>query len=503
MKNSFNTMVEVSHVSKSFGGVQSLKDINLKVRKGEIHAILGENGAGKSTLMKIIAGALNRDSGNIRIDGEDVFFKSPHDAREKGIGIIYQEFSLVPALSVAENIFINQLKDRFFIDWKELNAKAVQIIRNLNFDLDVTLPVSKLSVAQQQVVEIAKALSTKVKVLILDEPSAVLGPSDILRLFETLRVLRDQGTAIIYISHHLEELFELSNRITILKDGVTVKTFETAETNRNELVHAMLGRNLETLFPEKEHFSIDSSLLRSYTMEGIKLGKWGAMVSCRVLSGEILGVGGLVGSGRTELLRAIFGADVNSSKSIVCNGQTLKVTNPRKAILHGIGMVPEDRKQHGGILNLSIRENISLTGYNKITKQFGFLKRDKETVIVEDLVKQLKVKLTSIDESLSSLSGGNQQKVILAKWLNINADLLLIDEPTRGVDIGARSEIYQIIHLLAQKGMAIIMVSSDWEELMGMSDRIIVMRSGQVQGELSRKKFSKESLLRMAIDVTS
>lgn len=492
-------MLEISHVAKSFGGVQSLKDVNLQVVAGEIHAILGENGAGKSTLMKIIAGAIPKNSGVIRIDGEEVNFKSPQAAKDKGVGIIYQEFSLVPALSVAENVFLHTLNEQPIINWKKLYASAQQLIQSLNFNLDVKAPVAQLSVAQQQVVEIAKALTGKVKVLILDEPSAVLGPADIHKLFSTLRLLREQGTAIIYISHHLDELVELSDRITILKDGITVNTFVTAQTNKNELVHAMLGRSLNAMFPEKESFSIEPENIRNYTFKGIRINGKLSPVSIHIRSGEILGIGGLVGSGRTELLRAVFGADVQPTKSITRNNRDLPVKNPRMAVLHGIGMVPEDRKQHGGILDISIKENISLSGYRKISGRFGFINQLKEKQVIQGLVNQLKVKLHSINNPLNALSGGNQQKVILAKWLNIDADLLLIDEPTRGVDIGARAEIYRIIHNLAKNGLAIMMVSSDWEELMGLSDRIIIMKSGLVQGEQQRSGFSEEHLLRMAI----
>lgn len=494
-------MVEAKHITKSFGGVQSLKDVNLQVRAGEIHAILGENGAGKSTLMKIISGAYMRNSGSLTIDGEVVNFRNPQEARKKGVGIIYQEFSLIPALSAAENIFLNTLGKTALIGWKKLNAEAEIQINKLGFDIDVTLPVAQLSIAEQQVVEIAKALTTSVKVLILDEPSAVLGPGDIKKLFAVLRMLRDQGTAIMYISHHLDELFELCDRVTILKDGVTVQTLDIHATTRNALVELMLGRTLSQMFPVRNSSRNASFPLKRYIVENISV-NGRDQLSLQIQSGEIVGIGGLVGSGRTEFLQAVFGARHHSGKRMRVNDEDIIIRNPRQAVLKGIGMVPEDRKNLGGLMQLSVKENISLSGYRKIRSAFGFIRSAKEEAIIQDLVRRLNIKLGSVNHTLNTLSGGNQQKVVLAKWLNTDAELLLIDEPTRGVDVGARAEIYQLIYELADKGLAIIMVSSDWEELMGMSDRILVMRAGKVQGSLQREEFSEETLLRMAIGAT-
>ncbi|MGN6418083.1 MAG: sugar ABC transporter ATP-binding protein [Pseudobacter sp.] len=494
-------MIEIKNVSKSYGGVQSLKDVNLQVKRGEIHAILGENGAGKSTLMKIIAGAIERNGGTMSMDGTPVEFQNTQAAKNAGIGIIYQEFSLVPALSVAENIFLHKLAGKRIINWNELYQSADKLIKNLGFNLNVKSPVSELSISQQQVVEISKALTEEVRLLILDEPSAVLGPAETHKLFATLRALRDKGVAIIYISHHLEELFELCDRITVLKDGVTVKTFETGTTSKDELVQAMLGRSLKAMFPDRSLQPVNLNG-RTYYLDNISvLGQ--PAFSLHVKAGEILGIGGLVGSGRTELLRAVFGADSDSAKKIRCDQQELTINSPKEAVAAGIGMVPEDRKHHGGLLNISILENISITNYKKVKGMFGFINRRKEEEIAASFRKRLNIKLSSLHDPLSSLSGGNQQKVILAKWLNIDAGLLLIDEPTRGVDVGARSEIYQIIHELSASGLAIIMVSSDREELMGLSDRIMVMKSGKVQGVLGRPDFSEESFLRLAIGATN
>lgn len=490
-------MIEIKGVARAFGGVKALKNVDLQIKAGEIHALLGENGAGKSTLMKILSGALEKDAGTIKIDGEEVHYKTTQGAREKGIGMIYQEFSLVPSLSVAENVFLHQLKNKTIINYKQIQEDAKKIINEIGFDLDVKKPVYQLSVAQQQVVEIAKALTGDVKVLILDEPSAVLGPADIHHLFATLRKLRDKGVALIYISHHLDELFELCDRITILKDGYSGETFDTKTTSRDELVASMLGRSLSTMFPDRSNIQFDINA-KDYHFSNISIfGK--APLHFTLKSGEILGIGGLVGSGRTELLRAIFGADINNHKKISVGEKRFSLKNPKVAIAEGFGMVPEDRKKHGGLLSLSIGENISLANLKKISNKFGFIRSAQEKSIIDDLIKRLRVKIGSVNHPLSSLSGGNQQKVILAKWLNIDADVLLIDEPTRGVDVGARAEIYQIIHELAQTGLAIIMVSSDWEELMGLSDRILVMRDGEITLDLHRKEFKEETLIRYAI----
>jgi ribose transport system ATP-binding protein len=490
-------MIEINGVAKAFGGVKALRNVNLQIKAGEIHALLGENGAGKSTLMKILSGALERDSGTIHIDGEPVHYKTTQGAREKGIGMIYQEFSLVPALTVAENIFLHQLKKKTLINYKQLQQDAAKIIHDIGFNLDVRKPVYQLSVAQQQVVEIAKALTADVKVLILDEPSAVLGPADIVHLFTTLRKLRDRGVALIYISHHLEELFELCNRVTILKDGHSGETFHIADTSRDQLVAAMLGRSLNTMFPDRNHITYPENAV-NYQFDNISLFQK-TPVNFNLKAGEILGIGGLVGSGRTELLRAIFGADSQPKKNVTAGAEKLTLKNPKISILQGFGMVPEDRKKHGGLLSMSIRENISLANLHQIANKFGFIDAGRERSVVIELVNRLQIKLGSVNDPLSSLSGGNQQKVILAKWLNINANVLLIDEPTRGVDVGARAEIYQIIHELASEGLAIIMVSSDWEELMGLSDRILVMREGQITIDLPRKDFEEETLIRYAI----
>jgi ribose transport system ATP-binding protein len=488
--------VELLNITKSFGGITALKNVTLKVNTGEIHALVGENGAGKSTLMKILSGAVSRDDGKIMMDGLEVQIKSTHDSKKLGIGIIYQEFSLVPDLSIAENIFLSQLNSGgFWMKWGNLNRKAEALINSIGFHIDPAMKVRKLSIAHQQIVEIAKALSEEVKVLILDEPSAVLGTHEIHKLFNTLERLRKEGVSIIYISHHLEEVFEIAGKVTVLKDGTSVKSLPVAGTNKDELIRLMLGRSLETMFPERE-IIIGQELLKAEDIipEGRENG-----VTFTVNEGEVLGIAGLVGSGRTEVLRAISAADKRKHGEIFISGEKRKIKSPYEAIKAGIGMVPEDRKQHGAILSLSIKQNISLANIRGITDKLGFIQSGKEKDIVLRLMERLSLQASSENTLLATLSGGNQQKTVLAKWLNRHCKVMMIDEPTRGVDVGAKVEIYHLINELSLQGMGIILVSSETEELMGICDRILVMRKGVIQGELNKKDFTEENILRFAI----
>lgn len=491
-------MLKLTNIQKSFSGVKALKKVNLDIRAGEIHALLGENGAGKSTLMKVISGAHLADDGDIVFEDEIITINSPSIAQALGIRIIYQEFSLVPSLTVTENIYLGQHKGTSWMQWKSLNRAAQELIHSLGFSLDVHKEVAQLSVAEQQVVEIAKALSSDVKLLILDEPSAVLGTAEVHKLFTLLRNLRDRGVAIIYISHHLEELLELTDRITVLKDGASIDTVQTAHVDKDKLVALMVGRELSTMYPKKNQSQgFDGKIAVKNLITPIS----NKPLSFDIYQGEILGIGGLVGSGRTEILNSLFGKLGSAAAQVQYNTESISLRSPKDIINQGWGMVPEDRKQYGGILSLSIKENISLANLNKVANRWGFINHSKEKDIVNSLIAQLQVKIGHIEDPLFSLSGGNQQKIILAKWLNLDLKVLLIDEPTRGVDVGARAEIYQIIQNLANKGVFVLMVSSDVEELMGMSDRILVIREGEVQGELYRENFSEETILRMAIGV--
>jgi ribose transport system ATP-binding protein len=491
--------VELINISKSFGGIAALKNVTLKVLPGEIHALVGENGAGKSTLMKILSGACTRDSGRIFIDGREVQIRNTHDSKKLGIGIIYQDFSLVPALSVAENIFISKLQLKgFWMWWRELKKKASEVMESIGFYIDPSVKVADLSVAGQQIVEIAKALSENVKVLILDEPSAVLGTEEIGKLFSTLQNLKKEGVAIIYISHHLSEIFRIADRITVLKDGVSSPGLKVSETSKEEVIRMMLGRSLETMYPFRDPV-VGEEVFRAV---GITFGKNVNNINLSVRRGEILGIAGLVGSGRTETARAIFAADKRDKGTLFMSGREVSIHSPAKAVRQGMGFVPEDRKQHGVILPLPVKENISLTGFSKITGPLGFIRREKEKSSIDDLIRILKIKAESGDQIAGTLSGGNQQKVVLAKWLNRDCRVLIVDEPTRGVDIGGKVEIYNLLCKLSEDGLAIIMISSETPELTGLCDRIIVIRKGQIQGELMKKDFSDEEILRLSMGVS-
>jgi ribose transport system ATP-binding protein len=489
-------MLQLKNIKKSFGGVQALKGVDLYVEHGEIHALLGENGAGKSTLMKVISGAHVADGGEIFFNQKKIEKNSPHIAQEQGISIIYQEFSLVPDLSVSENLFLNRFAHSSWINWDHIYEEAEALIKSLGFDINVKAAVRTLTVAQQQIVEIAKALSQNVKLLILDEPSAVLGPQEIKKLFDMLKVLKAKGVSIIYISHHLEELLDLTDRITILKDGKTIETVDTKAVDKDQLVTLMIGREVSQMYPSKTKAIKMESTIDIKSLHT----KFSKVPLCfNVYKGEILGIGGLVGSGRTEVLESLFGAAHNQSNEIGYDDKIWNFKNPGQAIGQGWGMLPEDRKRSGGVLDLSIKQNISLANLGKIANRWGFINQEREHSLVAQLIEQLKIKVGDANNPLSSLSGGNQQKVILGKWLNLDLNVLLIDEPTRGVDVGARSEIYHIIQRLADDGVYVLMVSSDMEELMGLSDRIMVFKNGALQGEVSRPDFSEEAILRLAI----
>ncbi len=472
-----------------------MKNVTFKVLPGEIHALAGENGAGKSTLVKILSGAHSKDNGQIFIDGTEAHIRNTHDSKKHGIGIIYQEFSIVPELSVAENIFLNQLGKNFRMRWRELRKRAEELINSIGFSINPSLRAGDLSIAQQQIVEIAKALSEKVKVLILDEPSAVLGPREVQKLFDTLLKLRKDGVAIIYISHHLSEIFQIADRITVLKDGSTAGSMPASETDRESIIKMMLGRSLDTMYPTHNHVKGEEVL----NVEDLSAGDKIHGISFSVKTGEITGIAGLVGSGRTETARAIFAADRIRSGRILLAGKELKQRSPRQSVRSGIGFIPEDRKQQGIIMALNIRENISLTNYKSISGIFGFinLRRERENAV--GLIRKLSIKAENENQETASLSGGNQQKVALAKWLNRDCRVLIIDEPTRGIDVGAKVEIYNLIGELAEKGVAIIVVSSETQELIGICDRIIVMRKGKIRSILTKKEFSEEDILRLSI----
>ena len=484
---------------KSFGGIAALEHVDFCADRGEVHALMGENGAGKSTLMKILAGAYSRDHGEIRIGGKKKEISSTKDGRDAGISVIYQEFALAPHLTVAENILIDNLGEgKPVIDWNQLNRQARKILDWLGFGhIDVREKVENLSVAYQQVVEISKALSRNSSVLVFDEPTAVLASSEEKQLFKIIETLKEQGVCIIYISHRLSEIFAVCDKITVLKDGKNVDTVTTKDITEEQLVKMMVGRDLTEMFPPR------NARIGGVTMkvEHLCCGKKVQDVSFEVREGEVLGINGLVGAGRTETLRAVFGADKKDSGSVILGGTPVQITSSKKAVSLGIGMLPEDRKKHGVLINQPIRVNMTLASLKELSGAFGWINKKKEDEVIDDLVDKLRIKIGSIENDASSLSGGNQQKVALAKWLGSNCKILIFDEPTRGVDVGAKVEIYRIINQLAEEGASIIMISSEMPEIIGMSDRVLVMREGKVMGELNKNEISEENLIKLSMGV--
>lgn len=490
--------LEITGVSKSFGVVSVLKDVDLKVRHGEIHALLGENGAGKSTLIKILSGVYQKDKGRIFLDGKEVNPKDSHEGQALGVRVVFQELSLVNDLSVAENIFLHKLgATKFWMNWKELISDAQKLITSLGFDIDPGIKVRNLSIVQKQIVEIAKALSEDTKVLVLDEPTTVFDPNDIQKLFSNLLRLKKQGISIIYISHHLEEVFQVADTITVLRDGGNSGSIRTNETNKDEVIRMMIGRALKDLYPKREIaldakpiFEVKNLTARDTLVEDI---------SFSVRPGEVLGIAGLGGSGRTEMAKLIFGVDKKKSGTMILAGETITTNSPVDALKYDLGFVSEDRKEEGVFLNLSVRKNISVTKLGALSNKFGFINFNMESEDVKQLVEKLNIKTPGFEASVKNLSGGNQQKVALAKWLSIDSKVIIIDEPTRGVDVGAKFEIYKLLNEVAKKGVGLVVISSDMPEIMGIADRILVMHKGRIYGELPKGKFSEENILRYSI----
>ncbi len=489
--------VDLINISKSFRGVHALKNVTFSVAPSEIHVLVGENGAGKSTLMKILSGAYQRDAGIIKIDGKQVEIRNPHEGREHGIGIIYQEFALATDLSVAENLFLSHLAGKGgVINWSALYDKADELIRSVGFQIDPRMKVRDLRVAYQQMVEITKEFSNNVKLLVLDEPTAVLAPKETEQLFSILRRLKAQGISFVHITHRLEEVFEIADRITVLKDGEVVGTVRKEDVTKDDVIQMMIGRKLSALFPPRS-FAIGREVLK---VENLSAANNVADVSFSVRAGEVLGIAGLVGSGRTDVVRAIFGADRKFSGEITLDGKRVSISSSRAAVKSGIGLVPEDRKNQGVILQMSVRSNSTLPSLDKVTALLGIFKPAAERAIVGDLIGKLNIKTSGMDSEVADLSGGNQQKVSLAKWLSKQSDVLILDEPTRGVDVGAKVEIYNVINTLAQQGIAVIMISSEMMEIIGMADRVMVMSRGRVTGFLEGDDITEENILRLSIE---
>jgi len=489
-------VLEMRHIGKRFPGVVALDDVDFELRRGEVHVLLGENGAGKSTLMKILSGAYPKNAGNIILDSAEVEIRNPKHAQTLGISTIYQEFNLIPHLSVGENIFLGREPAHLpgVIDQRAMFQAARRALSDLGLALNPRKLVKELRVAEQQMVEVAKALSLDARILIMDEPTAALTEHEIVELFATIRRLKDKGVSIVYISHRLEELFEIGDRVTVLRDGRSVGTYGVREMSKAELIRLMVNRELTELFP-KEKAPMGPEVLR---VEGLTTQGGLKDITFALHKGEVLGIAGLLGAGRTELARAIFGLDKISSGGIYINGTLRKIGSPRSAINAGIGFLTEDRKSQGLVLPLSVERNLCLSSLDKFSK-WGVMDTRQEKRAAGRYVTELRIKTPSLDQKVIFLSGGNQQKVVLSKWLCSQAEIFIFDEPTRGVDVGAKAEIYQLMNRLTASGVAIIMISSEMLEVLGMSDRILVMRGGQITGEFSADEATQERILQCAL----
>ncbi len=492
------TTLEMVHISKTFvGGVKALQDVTFRVEKGSVHGLVGENGAGKSTLMKILDGVYRPDEGTIRIDGEPVVMGNTRDAAAAGISLIFQELNLVPTLSAVENAFLGRLTtDRFgFVKWKEQRRKFVSFLDGLDFALDVDVPVGRLSIAEKQMVEIAKALLIDSKILVMDEPTATLTSNEIDKLFNIIRNLERHGITVIYISHRLEEIFQICQKVTVLRDGRVIDTTDVSDTSRTEIIEKMVGRKIDVEFPPRDYSPGDAVLeVKDLFTPGFLRD-----ISFSLRKGEILGISGLVGSGRTEVARAIFGADKVEKGTMSINGRNVKFHSTVLAKHNSLGLVPEDRKEEGLAVDFNVSRNISVTNLSKVVSGKIFLNRRKEQSIAEHYVKELGIKTPSIFQKVQNLSGGNQQKVVLSKWLHADADILILDEPTRGIDVGAKFEIYVLMNELVKRGKSIIMISSELPEIFALSDRILVMHEGRLKGCVDKDKATPEILMEMAI----
>ena len=488
-------VLEASSISKAFDGVKALRSVSFELRVGEVHAVIGENGAGKSTLIKVFTGAVTPDAGTIKVRGEHVPHMDPRVSKALGIAAIYQQPSLFPALTVAENIALALESSRAWriLDWKGRSRRAAELLERAGASIDAERLVATLSMPEQQLVEIAKAIGADARIVIMDEPTASLTEREVDNLFRVIARLRSEGVGVIYISHRLEEIAAVADRVTVLRDGESIATKRMDEVDRAELIRMMVGRELGSIFPKREIVAGEVVLeLRNVCNRVVQ------QVSLTVRRGEILGIGGLVGSGRTQLAETIFGLTPAVSGEILVRGENVSICSPAEAIRRGIGYVPEDRPRHGAILEMSIAANTSLASLKKVAHR-GLIDRTEEREMAEGFVRQLRIKTPSIELETGSLSGGNQQKVALARWLAIEPSILILDEPTQGVDVGSKAEIHSLMADLAERGLAIVMISSELPELLGMSDRIAVMHAGAIRGTLDRKDATQQKLLAMAL----
>ena len=490
-------LVQLSHVSKSFGPVQVLKDVSLEMNRGEVLCLAGENGAGKSTLIKILTGAIPRDAGEYRIDGQDVGSPSPAQARALGVGVVYQELSLLREVSVEENLLMGRLPAKGgVINKRELRARATGMLERVGLTrVNPGMLVSELPVATRQMVEIAKVLGADARIVIFDEPTTSLSEEDGQHLLQLInRLKKEEGVAVLYVTHLLEEIFEIGDRITVLRDGQFITTASTNQFTHDTLIRSMVGRQIETLYPERQHKQFGKTVL---AVQGLRLQGSPYHINLEVHAGEIVGLGGLVGAGRTETVRAIFGADPIGAGTVLVDGTPLRAGSPQQAVKAGLGLLTEDRKELGILADLSIRENVTIADLSEVSR-LSVISQRQEVSLVQQLVPRLRLKYHSTEQTISSLSGGNQQKVLLSRWLATKAKVLLLDEPTKGVDVGAKADIYTIIGDLAAHGLGIVVVSSYLPELLGICDRVVVLHDFGVTGELPIEEATEEGVLRLA-----
>jgi ribose transport system ATP-binding protein len=484
-------VLSLRNITKLYPGVMALNNVSVDFEEGEIHAIVGENGAGKSTLIKAVAGAIQPDNGEIIVNDTKFQALTPTLSRKSGISIIYQEFNLIPVMSAAENIFLGEfIRNGWVCDNKKMKKMTTVLFERLKINIDPDTLVEDLSTGYQQIVEIAKAVSKNAKILIMDEPSAPLTNTEVEIMFDVIRMLQKQGVTIIYISHRMEEIFKISNRVTVMRDGKYIITLKTSETNRNELIKFMVGRQLSETFPQREENN-NPPILSIQNLSGNGLRD----ISFDVKKGEILGLAGLMGAGRTELAQLLFGYKPIKSGKVILNGKQVHIKSPIDAVHNGIALVPEDRKRQGLILEMTIKENITMPLLKEISKVFVTPEK-QECKISAKYIKDLNIKTSGMHQFAKNLSGGNQQKVVLGKWLSTNPEILIMDEPTRGIDVNAKQEIYKIMDELVKRGKTIIMISSDMDELIGMADRLVVLCRGRVSGIIEKNMFSQEHILK-------
>lgn len=491
-------VLEVKNVTKRFPGVLALSNVNFRLSKGKVHALMGENGAGKSTLMKIIAGIYQADEGDVFLHGEKVVFHTPKQALLHGISMIHQELSPILDMTIAENLFLGRefCKGKF-VDYKKMNREASALLEKVGVDLSPNMLMKELSVSQMQMVEIAKALAYDAEIIIMDEPSATITEREIANLFRIIEDLKTDGRCIVYITHKMDEVFKVADEITVFRDGQYIGTYDTDEIDENQLVVKMVNRQLTEIYPER-HNRPGEEILK---VEKLSQGGVFENISFTLRKGEILGFSGLMGSGRTEVMNAIFGITQVTSGAIYINGEKIEKPNPRKVISKGIGYVTEDRKGNGLVLEMNVYDNTVLPSLDKFSGKLGVVNKKKASKVSENYKEKLAIKTPSMQQKVKQLSGGNQQKIVLAKWLIQNPDVIIFDEPTRGIDVGAKTEIYKLIAGLAEAGKAIIFISSEMPEILGMSDRIIVFYEGRQAGELTREEATQERIMMYASDV--